>query len=59
MKQYNGSFSVKDGEVTPDISDVEAKRLLASWPDNFSKLTEPAKSLTPKKDKMIGGGKDK
>jgi len=63
-KQYNGLFSVKDGEVTPDISDIEAKRLLVSWPDNFSELiealkTQSKKSIKPEKDKMFRGAKDK
>ena len=43
MIQYNGVFSVKDGDVTPDIPETNAGRLLASWPDNFSKLGKAPK----------------
>jgi hypothetical protein len=64
MRQYNGAFTARDGEVSPDLSEKEATRLCNSWPENFAPL-EPAKPKTerkafkPPKDKMIGRGKTK
>lgn len=43
LVKYNGAFSVSDGEHTPEINEEEAKRLLASWPENFSELNEAPK----------------
>ena len=66
VARYSGNFTATDGQIV-EVSESEAKRLVADYPDNFAVVEakppkdkiSSTKKMTPKKNRSLKPKKDR